>query len=113
MGRSRRASTTARANFRRRPSSPTTSIRAAATRPSRRGAKHRRRDVVENDIITLGTTETFIFLPGGAPVQIVRTRWMWGKPHGPYTTDIPRDAFTAAELRSRQAALINELRQLP
>jgi hypothetical protein len=56
----------------------------------------------KNEIINLGTTETFVFEPGGNPVQIIRARWMWGKTHGPYTTDIPRDAFSAAELRRRQ-----------
>jgi hypothetical protein len=53
-----------------------------------------------------------VFQPGGEPVQIIRARWMWGKTHGPYTTDIPRDEFSAAELRRRQELLITELRQL-
>lgn len=68
---------------------------------------------MENEIVNLGSTETFTFQPGGEPVPVIRVRWMWGKTHGPYTTDIPRDAFTAAELRTRQDTLINELRQLP
>jgi hypothetical protein len=68
--------------------------------------------VVDNEITNLGTTETYVFQPGGEPVQMIRVRWMWGKTHGPYTTDIPRDAFSALELRRRQDALITELRQL-
>jgi hypothetical protein len=66
----------------------------------------------DNEILNLGSAETFVFKPGGEPVTIVRVRWMWGKTHGPYTTDIPRDEFSAGELRRRQETLINELRQL-
>lgn len=65
-----------------------------------------------NTITTLGTTETFRFLPGGKPEAIIRTRWMWGENHGPYTTDIPKADFTAARLAQEQQKVVAELQQL-
>lgn len=62
---------------------------------------------------TLSTTQTTIFGPDGKAQPIIRTKWMYGTNHGPYTTDIPVDEFNAVTLKTAQDKLVAELQKLP
>ena len=68
---------------------------------------------IARTIQILSTGETPVFGPGGKVTTMIRTRWMYGTDHGPYTTDIPKDSFTAAALAAAQKAITQQLDLLP
>lgn len=66
--------------------------------------------MVDENVHVLDSTETFRFLPGGKAQPIMRIRWMYRDNHGPYTTDLPVDAFTWTQFDDAIRARVDELR---